>query len=87
MNLDHDSLRTHDLPRLLLFRKTVDGNVVEVSHQLTTVANTKREGVLAVVEAIELLLELRVVENSTGPTLGRLQDILHGEHTPKAHTA
>ena len=40
-------------------------------HELATIADAKRKGVFAGVEAVEGLLGLRVIEEGTCPALGR----------------
>ena len=47
----------------------------EFHHQLASVADTERQGVLAGVETFESGLRLRVVEERACPTLGRTKDI------------
>ncbi len=62
-----------------------DGVVVveqtQLHHQLATVADAEREGVLAGIELVERLLCLRVVEECTCPTLGRAEHVGVGEAT------
>ena len=53
----------------------------EFHHQLASVADTERQGVLAGVETFESGLRLRVVEERACPTLGRTKDIAVREST------
>ena len=48
-------------------------------HQLATVADAERQGVLAGVELVQRLLGLGVEEEGTGPSLGRAQHVAVGE--------
>ncbi len=54
---------------------------VELHHELTAVADAERQRVLAGIELVEGFLRLRVVEEGTGPALGRTQHVAVGEAT------
>ena len=51
----------------------------ELHHQLASVADAQREGVVAGIELIQGLLGLRVVEEGAGPSFGRTQHVAVGE--------
>ena len=48
---------------------------VEFHHQLASVADTERQGVLTGIELVECLLSLRVEEECTCPSLGRTEHV------------
>ncbi len=48
---------------------------VQHNHQLATVADTERKGILTGLELIESLLSLRLDEECTSPTLGRTENV------------
>ena len=54
---------------------------IEFHHELTTVADTEREGVGTCVEAVECFLSLRIEEEGSSPTLGTAEDVAVGETT------
>ena len=53
-----------------LFGLVFDGerNVVDLTHELTTIANTKREAIVLLDEPVKLLADGFVEENAGSPT-------------------
>ena len=52
---------------------------VELHHELTAIADAERQCILTGIELIEGFLGLRIVEEGTGPALGRTQHVAIGE--------
>ena len=54
---------------------------IEFHHELTTVADTEREGVGTCIEAVECFLSLRIEEEGSSPSLGTAKHVTIGETT------
>ena len=59
--------------RLLGLLDVLPRKNIQLSHQLTTIADTQREGVFAGIELIQSLFSLGVEEESASPTFSRAQ--------------
>ena len=60
---------------------TLGASQPEFYHQLTAIADAERQSVLAGIEPVEGFLGLRVVKESSCPSLGRAENVAVGEAT------
>src|SRR5512136_742591 len=72
-----------DESRLLIFGNSLPGQDAEERHELTTIADSQREGVLPIEEAMKHFMEVRVESNDTRPTFGGIQNICIGKPANK----
>ena len=71
---------------LLLLLDALPGHKIQLGHQLTSVANAKRERVWTSVELLELLLQLLVKQDRRCPSASTLQHICITEPSNEHHS-
>src|SRR4030043_16866 len=71
---------------LLIFGNSLPGQDTEECHELTTIADSQREGVFPIEEVMKHFMELRVESNDTRPTFGGIQNICIGEPANKSNS-